>query len=470
MVHQKQILLTMKTTGLFLLPLIISLMMITGTGNIALAQVKDRGPRYGQDSVKCVMEISLYREFFKQWKNSDYTSVAVDDAIRHWRWVFNNCPMGTENTYLDGIKMFSYFIKEEPDNARKELLIDTLMMIYDQRMEYFPNHYKTGLSQMGNILGRKAVDLYQWRPQATEEVYHILERSVELDGNNSQTAVIVYYFRTAIELVNASKLGKDVLIELFDKLMGIVEYNIKNNPADQEDFESVKANLELSVEPYATCQDLIPIYRAKFDAEGGSNPELLKKIINMLDKKNCTADPLYFDATVKLYELEPDPESAFLIGRMLYRRNELSKSSTYLLQATDMADTNARADCYLLLADEYRTMRDYSRARTYAYKSAELRPNDGNPYILIGDLYAASADMCGDDEIGKKAAYWAAVDKYYKAKNIDPSLEQAANERIYSYSRAFPAVERLFFHDLKEGESYTVGCWINETTTVRAAK
>ena len=458
----------MKTTRSFLFPLIISLLLVAGTGPFATAQVK--GPKYGQDSVKCVMEISLYREFFKQWKNSDYTNVSVKDAVIHWRWVFLNCPLGTENTYLDGVKMYNYFIKTEPDNARKELLIDTLMMIYDQRITYFPNHYKTGQQQAGNILGRKGVDLYQWRPSATQEVFDVLKQSVGLDGNQSQTAVIVYYFRTAIELVNSNKLGKDVLIELFDQLMQIVEYNIQNNPEGRDDFESVKANLELSVEPYANCGDLVPIFRTKFDAGGDTNPEFLRKIINMLDKKNCTADPLYFDATVKLYELEPNPESAFLIGRMLYKRNEINQSSQYLIKAVDMADTNARADCYLLLADEFRSMKDFSRARSYAYKCAELRPNDGNPYILIGDMYAASADACGTDEISKKAAYWVAVDKYYRAKSVDPSLEQVANERIYSYSRAFPALERLFFHDLKEGDSYTVGCWINETTTVRASK
>ena len=470
MVYQKQILLTMKTIRLFLLPFTIPLILVMGTGAISTAQVKDKGPKYGQDSAACVMEISLYREFFKQWKNSDYTSVSVNDAVRHWRWVFKNCPMGTENTYLDGVKMYGYFIKSEPDNARKELLIDTLLMIYDQRIVYFPNHYKTGLSQEGNILGRKGVDLYQWRPSASEEVYNILKRSIDLDGNQAQSAVIVYYFRTAIELVNSNKIGKDVLIDLFDQLMEIVEYNIQHNTKEKSDFESVKSNLELSVEPYANCEDLIPIFRKKFEAQGDTNPELLRKIVNMLDKKNCTTDPLYFDATVKLYELEPDPESAFLIGRMLYKKNDYSKAMGYLLQATEMADTNSRADCYLLLADAYRNMRDYPKSRSYAYKCAELRPGDGNPYIMIGDLYASSADNCGDDEIGKKAAYWAAVDKYYKAKSVDPSLEQVANERISSYSRGFPAMERLFFHDLKEGDSYTVGCWINETTTVRASR
>jgi hypothetical protein len=122
------------------------------------------------------------------------------------------------------------------------------------------------------------------------------------------------------------------------------------------------------------------------------------------------------------------------------------------------------------LADTYRNLKNFPKARSYAVQVTELRPEDGNPYILIGDLYAASAKECGSDDLTTKVAYWAAVDKYYKAKSIDPSLEDAANERINTYSKVFPSTETVFFHDLKEGDSYTVGCWINETTTVRAAK
>jgi tetratricopeptide (TPR) repeat protein len=451
------------------LPLLASFMLALWTSDGSYAQVTDKGPKYGQDSATCVMEISLYREYYKQWKNSDYTSAAVNDAVIHWRWVFNNCPLGTENTYVDGIKIFNHLIKTEPTPAKKELLIDTLMMIYDQRIGYFPIHYKTKMSQVGNILGRKGVELFQWRPDAVEEVYSILKESVKLDGNSSQSAVLVYYFRTAILLVQQNKLEREVLVDLFDQLMTITDFNIENNVEEKTDFENVKSNIELSFEPFASCEDLIGVYKKKFN-EQGDDPVVLKKIITMLDKKNCTGDPLYFDATVKLYSLEPDPESAFLIGRMLYKKNEYSESIKYLTQATEMADSSSRADCYLLMADGYRNLKDYSKARSSALNAASFRPGDGNPYILIGDMYAASADNCGEDEISKKAAYWAAVDKYYKAKSVDPRVEQAANERIGSYSRAFPAVERLFFHDLKEGDTYQVGCWINETTTIRASK
>jgi hypothetical protein len=100
----------------------------------------------------------------------------------------------------------------------------------------------------------------------------------------------------------------------------------------------------------------------------------------------------------------------------------------------------------------------------------ELKPNDGSALILIGDAYAVGAASCGDNELTKKAAYWASVDKYIQAKRVDPSVLEIAEKRISSYSQYYPTTETIFFHGLKEGDSYRVECWINETTTIRAAK
>ena len=84
-------------------------------------------------------------------------------------------------------------------------------------------------------------------------------------------------------------------------------------------------------------------------------------------------------------------------------------------------------------------------------------------------MYATSAKECGDNDLTNRVAYWAAVDKYYKAKSVDPSVEDLANTKINTFSQYFPAHETIFFYDLKKGDSYTVGCWINETTTVRTS-
>ncbi|MDD5507767.1 MAG: hypothetical protein PHD25_05485 [Bacteroidales bacterium] len=429
------------------------------------------GQKYGTDSLRCVENLSLYKINFRMWKDYNFSQEVIDQVpvYQPWKWVFENCPLSSQNIYVDGVVIMKYFFENETDSARKDQLVDSIMLVYDKRIEYFGN---TSSSREGLVLGRKGIDLLILRPERFHEVYQILDRSVVLEGNKSTGPVLVYYFHSTINSARAGLIDSSLIVENFDKIMGIVDFNEKQNQEKEQErteWQGIRLNIESLFEPFATCPDLISIYKKKFE-QTPDDPELLREIVKMLDKRDCGNDPFYFDIIVKLYDLEPDPESAYLIGRMLYRKNEYSKAVEYLLQATDMADTNSRADCFLLLADTYRNLRDFPRSRSFAYKCAELRPNDGNPYIMIGDLYATSASDCGSDEISKKAAYWAAVDKYLKARSVDPSVEQVANERISSYSRAFPPMERLFFHDLKEGDSYTVGCWINETTTIRAAR
>ena len=420
------------------------------------------GPKYGKDSVSCVVNISLYREFFKQWKNSGYKADrAAHDALVPWRWVFLNCPMGTENTYIDGAKIMEYRIGTEKDSVKKSLLVDTLMMLHDQRIMYF--------GKEGYTLGRKGVDLYQYRPEAFEEVYTTLKRSVELEGNNSAAAVLVYYFRAALAMHDSSKIDISEALDVYNQIEGIVDYYVKSGSTKAESYTTSWNNIEQSGAIVFGCSELVPSFTKKFEATP-DDVELLRKITNMLDAKGCTDAEVYFKATIRLYEIEPTPESAFQIGKMHYKKGEYISAAKYLSQATGMNDGADLADNYLLLATTYLHQKQYSNARTAALNAARIRPDDGRPYLLIGDMYAASAGDCGDNKLTRKVAFWAAVDKYYKAKAVDPSLESEANGKIATYSVYFPPMEDIFFYSLKEGDSYTVGCWINENTLIRAVK
>jgi tetratricopeptide (TPR) repeat protein len=122
-----------------------------------------------------------------------------------------------------------------------------------------------------------------------------------------------------------------------------------------------------------------------------------------------------------------------------------------------------------MLSNIYSIKKEFQTARNYAYKALEYIPKDGSLYIMIGDMYASTAKQCGSNDLTSKVAYWAAVDKYQKAKQIDPTVADEANQRINTYKQYFPRKETIFFHDLNEGDSYEVECWINETTTVRAS-
>jgi hypothetical protein len=105
-------------------------------------------------------------------------------------------------------------------------------------------------------------------------------------------------------------------------------------------------------------------------------------------------------------------------------------------------------------------------AREHARASLRYNPNQGDPYILIGKLYAGSHIY--SDPVLSKTVYWVAVDKFNKARQVDPSCAAEANRLISRYSQYFPADNDIFMHpDLNKGASFTVGGWIGESTICR---
>jgi tetratricopeptide (TPR) repeat protein len=422
------------------------------------------GSRYGSDSVSCIMNISLYREFFKQWKSSDYKNETIHDLIPPWRWVLLNCPKGTQNTYIDGVRIMSYLIESTQDPALKNKYIDTLMMVYDQRIKYF--------GKEGYVLGRKGVDLFTFRPQDTKQIYDDLKRSVELEGDNTAGPVLIYYMKTAVNMAIEDKADSAIIFDTYDISTQIIDHNIKkneNNAAEKDNWIVIQNNIEIILEPFASCKDLVTIYRKKF-TENPDDLELLRKINNILDEKKCQDDPLYFETTKRLYELEPSPASAYLIGKMLLNEGKYAEAIDYLKEAEKLNDTNSIQRAFMYIAQAYHALNNLPAARTYALKAAALNPTDGQPYMLIGDMYAESAKDCGDNELTSRVAFWVAVDKYYKARQVDPALAGEADKKIATYSMYFPTASTIFFYTLKEGDTYRVECWINEDTRVRAAK
>ena len=426
--------------------------------------------KYGDDSIGCITNLSLYREYYSQWKASGYKSDAVNDALGPWREVYNGCPKASQNMYLDGLKIMRYKMKKAADE-QKGAYVDTIVHIYHQRIEYFP--MKKGKSQVGDIIGRLGVELYRIAPERCEEAYGYLKESVTLEQDHASVSSIVFYFRATIKKVKKGKAEETLIVDTYDELMTLIETNIEKNADNAKklaQWENARGNVEKTFEPYATCDVLVGIYDKKFE-ENPNDIELIKKITKILKKKKCTSSQLFFDATKKLYELEPTPKAAMLMGTMLIAEESYTDAAKYLEEAVGMIeDEGEKAEILSDLGKIYYKLNQFSKSRSYARKALALNPSDGMSYILIGDMYAASASECGNNELTSKVAYWAAIDKYVQAKRADSELAELANKRIATYSKYFPTVDKIFFHDLKEGDSYKVECWINETTTVRAAK
>jgi len=120
----------------------------------------------------------------------------------------------------------------------------------------------------------------------------------------------------------------------------------------------------------------------------------------------------------------------------------------------------------------YNNLNNYVKSRQCARNALAIDPNYAKAYLLIGRVYAAGARGCGETSFEKKSVNWLIVDQFVKAKSVtsDPEIIQEANELIGRYSGGFPTQEEGFWDNISEGQTVTIGCWVNESTTVRYIK
>ena len=457
--------------------------------------------KYGADSANCVTKLSVYREYYKQWEAAKFAPETVNnEMISAWREVFLTCPRASQYTYTNGEKILDYLIRQNPKD--KDAYIDTLCMLMDARAQYFSTDPKTGASQVANIKGRKGMLIYTYNKNRYEEAYNVLKEAVALDPSQLQGAYIDAYFKATIDMVNNGKEEKMTIINVYQELSEVLDDNIKVLAENEAQLLEAKANAEETgdndavagfdkqiekneksininkgvknnidnlFQPYASCEDLIKVFTAKM-AETPDDIVLLKRITTILDKKDCTDSKLFLDASKKLYDLEPSPEAAYNIGVKLFKDGKNGEAAKYFEQATSASNNDRVYRAYRNLAYCYLNMGANGKCRDAARRASAVDPTAGEPYIIIGLAYAASANSFSDSPFKGKEVYWVAVDKFARAAAIDPSVASRANGNIASYRQHFPSAEDIFFNDYAEGQSYTVGGWIGESTTIRAAK
>lgn len=439
---------------------IITVVMLALIPQTSMAQGK-----YGatpDDSVKCVENLSVYKDFLRE-KN-------YKKAKKYWSIAFNTCPGASLKMYVDGEKILEGRIKEVKDNKeRVSEILDTLMLLYDRRIENF--------GREGYVLGKKGADQYKYRYPGYEAAYNTLKRSIELDGNDAQPAAIIYYFQAAIKMNDGKEVEPSFWIDMFNQCGAIIDHNLKAT-SDTRKLEGYTKALESILklaDPYLTCDVLIEFYNSKYE-EKKEDQEWLKNAADVLDSKDCSGDPVFYKIANQLHSLNPSSASAKNLGIMSVKKEKYGDAVKFFTQAIDLADDNTDdenldanlADLELMLAKSYFGTSNFAASRTHAMKAAGYKSGWGDPYMLIGDLYAASVSKCTEEQDGVlKSPYWVAVDMYMKAKSVDASLASDASQKIAKYSQYFPTTQDAFFYGVTDGSDYTVGCWIQATTKAR---
>lgn len=436
------------------------MVVIAMTGYTQTDPMQDE--KYGADEAtrqKCIENLSVY-------KNPYYENGQYAEALKFWRICINICPMSSKNLYIHGEKMYDHFMDEAADDATKRMYLDSLMWLYDLRFENF--------GEEGYILEKKGSDWVKNTDENPEKAYEWLKKAIELEGNEIGPMGAFYYYKSLYLMLKNKQVEKSQYIQEYFPLMEIVDYNISKYTDEGNDkyikyWESTKGNIDKYFLPIAKPEDLVNAFQADFDA----NPKdtiLLKKIVSALEKKDSeggTEVDLYKNAAANLCEVSPSYTCLMALGGINSKDKNYPEAYGYYKKAAEAASTpDEKIDANFKAAQVAYNLRELSAARSHCYKVIEVNPNNGEAYLLIGDCYAAT--KCNSDDACKsKGVYWAAVDKYIKAKSVDPSVEEKATKKINAAAGQYPSTEDCFFQTMNAGDSFTVGCWINETTTVR---
>jgi tetratricopeptide (TPR) repeat protein len=405
--------------------------------------------KYGTDSIACIENLSLFREYYKQ---KNYV-----DALRPWRWTFTNCPKSSGNIYKNGPKIYKERMKVDKEN--KAAYLDTMMMIFDQRIQYF--------GKEGFVLGLKGYELVIADKKRSAEALSILDKSIRTDGYNSDFRAVYGYMKAMVNLnENGEKTNQDVL-EAYARISEVIDYNIVNESKVTKYFIQYAEKIENLFTPYANCEDLVTLFSAKFDPTT-EDVYFLKRVTKVLDKKECATEQLFFDASIRLHELDPSASSADKMAKMSIAKGKSSDAIEFAKKAIEMEEVgNQKAIYYLGLADAYRNAGSFLLARNAVYSALEIRSGWGEAYLNLGNIYISGTKSCGGD-FEKSTVYWVAVDAFKRALS-DEDTKARASKSINTYSKYFPSKETCFFNGVEAGKSHTIGCWINKATIARTS-
>jgi len=423
---------------------------------------------------ECVVNVSLFHESVK---NKMYA-----DAYGPWWEVYTTCPNANKSIYTDGAKIVESLFQAASDPAEKARLAALAIEMQDKRIRFFGNDPKYPKAYILGEKGLAYLDFYG--EEKLEEAHACLQQSVQQFAERSKIQVLVKLVDTSYGLYKKNPDGRaEEFIadyELASNLLGVLAGIPENKNADIAAKQKDYVDNIFAISGAADCSKLDEIYGAV--VEGNlENLDMLRKIAKLYKRVRCTESDVYFAACEAAHKLQPTDESAAGCASMAAKKGDYEQAVAYYDQAIrlamvedeleDVADYQYNAAFYC-----YNNLKKYPEARKYALASIAtlsglgMNKGQGRCYIIIGMCYAAS-QLYGNDAKGRilnKTVYWVAVDKFVKAKQVDPSVEAQSSEFISQYSKYYPTKEERF--DLPNefsGSTYYVGGWIGETTTIR---
>ncbi len=414
----------------------------------------------------------LYRDFLKEEKYAE--------ALPFWKKVYAAAPMadGRRTTHFeDGIKLKHYLIKNSEDEAergrlKKEIMDDLLPAM------------RACAKEPGYAAGLQAFDLYYNYPDlaSDKEIYDLFKMAIDESGEKTKAFVLNPFARVLADLHLKGEIPLDEAQTYASKIEAARVYGVANCKDDCDDWAVVDGyvpsqmdRLE-SVKGFFDCAYYMDKYYPVFKKDP-ANCDVVEESYVRMKWGGCDVnDPKIKEVAAAKAALCKEPVSGnpdLVEGRDCLENGRYKCAvNAYERYANSIDDKEKKAKYLLRVAKIYYAhLKNYPMARKYALSAAKHKSNWGAPYMLIGSLYASSGPLCGPGRgWDSQIVTWPAIDKWAYARKIDGSVASEANKLISRYSQYMPSREDIFQRGINEGQSFKVGCWINESTVVRVAK
>lgn len=410
----------------------------------------------------------LYRDFVK--------SGDMAQALPLWKKAYNFAPGANgriQYHFDDGVKIYTDLFKKATNKVQKQAYVDTVMMIYDKRAECF--------GEEATIKGRKAFDYYYnfYEYSDADQTFNLFKEAVSAKGKNADYFVINPFSKLLYDRVVEQKISNEEGAKLALTIYSAISNGLATcgNKCESwniiADYAPNRLETLEGIDDFYDCDYYSDKYYSQFQ-ESPTDCEVIELAYRRMLRGKCDInDPRLVEvkaAKDKNCFTPPPPPGLLRQAFDTYSTGDY-KGAILLFEKfiATTTDIEKKAKYTLLIAKiYYGDIKNFTSSRKYARAAAKIKGNWGEPYILIGKLYASSGPLCGPGRgWDSQIVTWPAIDKFQYAKKIDSSVAGEANKWINTYSQYMPSREDIFQRSIKEGSSFNVGCWINENTTVR---
>ena len=381
---------------------------------------------------------------------------------------------------------------EKSSGAEKVGYINDMLALWKERKMHYASKTPTG-----EYAAKACQLMYDNRKElnkSDEELYMCFDDAYNGDRKTFTNPKSLYtYFSLMVDLYDAGKKPAQDLFNKYDDVVEKVENEVKsyseklNEIVAKEDggatlskkeknykkfyesylkaYDKISGSIDSKLGERANCATLIPLYTKDFEANK-ANAVWLQRAAGRMSAKECTDDPLFFKLVNAYHNLAPSANSAYYLGILKDKEGNADEAITFYEQAISLETDNfKKSRLYERIADKLRKSGRYGKARNYYGEALSLNPSNGRPHLRIAQMYASSANNCGDSNFNKRAVFWLAASEAAKAGRVDPNLKKSASQTAASYRAKAPSKSEIF-QAANSGQTIRIGCWIGRSVTV----